>query len=83
MKVLFRPYSFIQNTLHESMEHVKEFGSRAEFVEYLKGIYYEVADLEEKLEIFYQNYDNRIDWQTYMVKIKDYCVVGFLNGEFE
>ena len=63
MKVLFRPNS---GGLAESMKEVKEFNSLKELLEYLvvnQNGAFAIGDIS----IRYYTYDERIDWETYMV----------------
>ena len=65
MKILYRPQ---RATLDEAMAEVKEFGSLKECFEYI------IAELdgEVKLDDIYLSYycyDERIDWDTYLVSV--------------
>ena len=75
MKVLYRPH---RSTLEESMAEVKEFSSIKELCEYLaeqcKGAF-DVSDIY----ISYYCYDERIDWETYIVTVGRYGKVDYLK----
>lgn len=63
MKVLYRPQ---RATLDEAMAELKEFGSLKECLEWI------VKDADglltmNRLFIAYYGYDERIDWETYIV----------------
>lgn len=63
MKVLYRPQ---RATLDEAMEELKEFDSLKECLEWI------VKDADglltlDRLFIAYYGYDERIDWETYIV----------------
>lgn len=75
MKVLYIPH---RSTLYEAMEELKEFSSLKEMCEYLaeqsKGAF-SVSDIY----ISYYYYDERIDWETYIVTIGRYGKENYLK----
>lgn len=72
MKILYRPQ---RATLDEAMAELKEFKSLKECFEHI------VAELDgavklDDIYVQYYDYDERIDWETYLVCV---CKVGDEN----
>ena len=74
MKILYRP---LRATLDEAMSELKEFKSLKECFEHI------VVELDDAVElddiyVSYYDYDERIDWDTYLVCVgkvgdKNFC----------
>lgn len=75
----YRPH---RGMLAESMAETREFPSRAALVEHIRQ---ELADfsvpvLDEHLHIKPYGYDERIDWDTHIVTLDGYGVLGFTDS---
>jgi hypothetical protein len=68
-KILFREH---RGGLQEAMKTVQEV-SCLEDIEKIKNI---PDEFKGKLRIEHYCYDRRIDWDTYIIDIEDYGVVG-------
>lgn len=79
---LFRPH---RGSLDAAMNEVREFNNFDEFLTWLTGYFSEwmVEVRADKLLIEPYGYDDRIDWDTYIVTLEGYGVVGFTNGPLE
>lgn len=82
MGTKFRPHS-MGGLVGESMEHIKEFDSKLQLVEFLQNKY----DLMppdtvtmDTLEIIPRGYDDRINWDTHLLHVKGWGVLGYLDG---
>lgn len=76
----FRPQ---RGSLDDAMKEVVEVNSLAELVEHLNttlGPFLSGRILPEDLECKYYTYDERIDWDTYIWRLKDFGVVGYTNS---
>lgn len=71
-----------KRTLNESMDTVQEFKNKNELIIYLKSSLsiFKYTLNEEDLIIEKYCFDDRIEWNTYIVSIKGFGVVGFTNG---
>jgi hypothetical protein len=76
---LFRDYkkSFI-----ESMITVQEFDSKKRLIDYFKLSHSESVKEHDfsKITIKPYGYDSRVKWDTYIVHLENYGVLGFTNG---
>jgi len=76
MKTLFR---YHRGGLTESMATTIEIESKKELISILnKNIF--GTDFEN-ITIEPYCFDSRINWDTYIVHLEDYGVIGFTNGE--
>jgi len=75
-----------RGTLSESMETVKEFHSRSDFVKYLQNDFDKEfgvgeVDLNEvKIKKYSDGIDERIGWDTHIVSLDDYGILGFTDA---
>lgn len=80
----FRP---VKRGLSESMEEKMSVHTKEGLVRYLAGYLSElfapfnIEVTAEKLHINHYGYDDRIQWNTYIVKLDGFGVVGFTNGD--
>ena len=75
MKILYRPHRY---TLDEAMAEVQEFKSIKEMCEYLVR-QYESAFNVSNVYISYYGYDDRIDWETYVVTVGGYGYENYME----
>lgn len=68
MTVLYRPQ---RGTLADAMAEVKKFSSIKEMCEYLVQDHGKAFDVSD-VYISYYCYDNRIDWETFIVTVARY-----------
>ncbi len=75
MKVLYRPQ---RGTLADALSEMKEFASVDEMFEYLMKDHKQAFN---KNEIYISDYcyDNRIDWQTYIIAVGRYFDKNYLE----
>lgn len=76
--MLFREH---RSTLTESLKTTKEFQTKKELIDYLKN-QFEIKHFEiplENLVCEFYCYDARINWETYILTIENYGVIGFTN----
>lgn len=77
----FRPQ---RGSLADAMDEVEEFESKADLVKKLindyKGFFPSRTISESTVEIKPYIYDDRINWDTYIVTIKGLGVLGFTDG---
>ena len=67
--VKVRPAAGLGRTLDESMEKVVELEDRPALLEYLSREYDFWEPTEKNVEVKHYCYDDRIDWDTYLVTI--------------
>jgi hypothetical protein len=75
-----------RGSLADAMETVIEVADRPALIEHIKALepwgwsdcYLSVVDGDVTIEPY--GYDNRIGWDTHIVKLKGYGVIGFTNG---
>lgn len=80
-QLLFRP---CRGGLDTEMKEVMEIKSRECILKYLSkcDILPDKSRFAmDKLHIKYYGYDERIDWETYIVMLDNYGVVGYTNWE--
>lgn len=81
-------FRFHRGGLKEAMETVIEVGNKEELKQAIIQ-HYKDNNIEEftpdveNITIEPYGYDNRIDWDTYIVSIPNYGVLGFTNGPLE
>ena len=75
MKVLYRPQ---RSTLDEAMENLKEFSSIDEMFNYLVQDHRQAFNKDE-IYISDYGYDERIDWQTYIITVSGYFDEDYLE----
>lgn len=79
--MLIRPH---RGSLVDAMAEVKEIEPTLEAVKKWASELYPEFPLEkeqvERIEVKPYSFDKRIDWDTYIVTIVGYGVVGFTNG---
>jgi hypothetical protein len=82
MSFQFRPH---RRTLIEAMKEVKTFNSLAELIENQKPelAQWGVEITAENVKVTPYCYDKRINWNTYIVTLEDYGVLGFTDGPVE
>jgi hypothetical protein len=73
----FREY---RGGLAESLETVREIGSRTELIGYLRRELEPFGIPVDDVDIEYCIWDSRIGWDTYTVRVKGYGVVGYCDG---
>jgi hypothetical protein len=82
MPIKFREH---RGTLIDSMETVVEVGSKQELVKVISerlGIYSHGINISmDTIQINPYGFDTRIGWDTYIVTLANYGVVGFTNGK--
>ncbi len=76
MKIKYRDH---RGSLDESMKTVQEFETKQDLVKYLKENCV-VPFYGYNLRMDHYCFDKRINWDTYIVTIKGFGVVGFANG---
>ena len=77
MKILYRPQ---RSTLAEAMQEVKQFNTMEDLIDYLVKVHImneNKAFRKEDIYIHYYCYDERINWQTYLV-----CVGKYFNENY-
>lgn len=82
IKLLFREH---RGGFEESMETVKEILSKKDLIHTISTLFPQITVTEENLKIHKNNssvLDTRNGWDTYIVSIDSFGVVGFLNGKF-
>lgn len=63
------------------METVQEFETKRDLIRYLKSdIGLSFLFYEHQLSIKHYSFDKRINWDTHIVTINGFGVVGFTNG---
>jgi hypothetical protein len=80
--VKFRPH---RGSLAAAMEEVKEFQTFEEFYAFLEDEFRPWDSIEltrENLSFSPYAVDTRIGWETFLVYLERYGVVGFTNGDF-
>jgi hypothetical protein len=73
----------VSELLYDCMKTVKEIEPNKEAVaKYLSDYYGEYVDPNKIIVESYgiDSMDTRIDWNTHLVSIIDYCPVGFTDG---
>lgn len=69
--------------LEDSMKTVREFNTEEEFTSFIGDLAArDVSDGSERVavDIHYYGYDARIDWDSYIVSVPGFGVIGFTNG---
>lgn len=81
MTTLFRPH---KGSLAQAMKEVKSVSSKQELVTLIKRelsqYKHDLLINEQTIHIEHYSYDERIDWNTHIVTLKDYGVLGFTNA---
>lgn len=75
--IKFRPH---KELLEETMTKLQIFATGSDLLEYLNNEYSYVPNLKDRLTVEWYCYDNRINWNTYIVHISDFGVIGFTNS---
>jgi hypothetical protein len=65
--------------LADSLATEVELGGREELIAYIRRLLPERVIRDEDVEVKAYAYDPRTGWQTYIVTIKDYGVIGFTD----
>lgn len=77
---LFRPH---RGLLSEAMKHVAELNDKQALINKLKDDYKQFIDPDsindKTLVIDSYGFDSRIDWDTHIVTVIGFGVVGFIN----
>lgn len=79
MKFLYRPH---RGALADAMEELKEFDTYEEMLDYIQKehkIDGNFAFDKEEIYISYYGYDDRIDWETYIVTVGRYLNENYLE----
>jgi hypothetical protein len=73
-------------TLEDSLKTLVSVETREALVRHLKTVIWPLTmtdeEIERKLVVGPYGYDERIGWQTYIVLLSDYGVLGFTDSEF-
>lgn len=80
--VLYRPQ---RGYLADAMSEVRSFETFDDLFKFLKEdlrLWAYLGLTREKLEITPYGFDSRIGWDTFLVHLEGYGVVGYLNGDF-
>jgi hypothetical protein len=75
--ILYIPH---RGTLADAMAEVKKFSSIKEMCEYLVQDHENAFDVSD-IVISYYCYDDRIDWETFIVKVKRYYNEKYTNPQ--
>ena len=75
MRILYRPQ---RGSLDEAMAELKEFSSVKEMLEYLVKEHEKAFDISD-IYISYYGYDERIEWETYIVTVGRYYTEDYLK----
>lgn len=70
--------------LSDSMATVQQFQTKAELIDYLQQDLYQFFPGKydvSKIEIKYYGYDQRIGWDSYIVLLPSFGVLGFTDRE--
>ncbi len=82
MAVKFREH---KSTLEDSMKTVVEVGSKQELARVIAnclGIRSHGLNISvDTIQINFYGFDTRINWDTYIVTLANYGVVGFISGK--
>lgn len=76
-RIQFREH---RGLLKDSMATVIRVNTRDELLMYLTPIVAPIPLTAERLNIEYYTFDDRIGWETYIVTVMGYGVVGFTDG---
>ena len=78
-EVLYRPH---RGGLAEAMAEVRTVASREELISIIREelSHYSVEVKEENFHVKQYGYDERINWDTYIVTLDGFGVLGFTNG---
>ena len=74
-----KKYREHRGSLSESMKTVQEFETKQDLINYLKQNF-SVPFYGYNLRLDHYCMDKRINWDTYIVTIKGFGVVGFTDG---
>jgi len=69
-----------RGSLRDSMATRVELAGRKELVLHIRKLLSDRMIDEEEIEIKPYAYDSRTGWETYLVSVRDYGVVGFSDG---
>lgn len=75
MRILYRPQ---RELLAEAMAELKEFSSVKEMLEYLVEAHEKAFEIRD-IYISYYCYDERIEWETYIVTVGRYYTEDYLK----
>lgn len=82
MSIKFREH---KGSLSDSMETITEINSKQELVKVITerlGVYSHGLNISmDTIQINPYGFDTRIGWDTYIVTLSNYGVVGFTNGK--
>ena len=73
----FRPH---RELLEDAIKKLQIFETKNDLLTYLTIKYPYLPDIDKHLVIEEYGYDNRINWNTYIVYLPDYGVWGFTDG---
>lgn len=75
-------FRFHKPTLEESLETLIEVDNKENLCEIInKKLKLNNQVNVDDIEIEYYTFDERIKWETYIVKLKNYGIIGFLNKQ--
>ncbi len=80
--VLIRPAAGMGITVYEAMEHCVEITGWPALMSYLKVHYDFLNPTDENVEIRHYTYDDRIDWDTFLVTVDGKATL-FTNGDIK
>ena len=66
--------------LNESLTTVVNLNGRADLIAYLTRLLNPVPVSSEDVIVKAYGFDDRIGWDTYVVSVRNYGVVGFIDG---
>lgn len=70
-----------RHTLDESMKTVQESRTKKEFYDYIRESISPFDFRTEKLRRAWYGWDQRIQWNTYLISLEDYGVLGMADGD--
>lgn len=79
--MLFREHRGLLCNSMETVVEVNTFNDLVEHIKHLLSYYYIEVDAKY-ISLRYQCYDDRIGWDTYIVYLEGYGVIGQTNGAF-
>ena len=84
MGLMFRPH---RGSLDDSMSDIVELPDMDALIqmieEYLSPYKHGLVINRDTVKVEKYYYDERIKWDTHIVSLENYGVIGFLNGNFE
>jgi hypothetical protein len=80
-EILYRPH-WLGGELNESLEKAITIKSRAELISIIREqlFHWYVEFTDDQFHVEQYDYDERIGWDTYIVTLDGYGVLGYTNG---